>query len=189
MQRVSFKNRNIIMAGSLCQPRDFKDGARYPAVVVVHPAGGVKEQTAGEYAKRLAAEGFVTLAFDTSYQGESGGEPRYLDEPMNRVGDIYVRGPWLVLEADPPVVDAGSDVTLALFGGASGGALALLVVDRDGVAALDVLLFDAFDAAGAWTASDTVPPELAGSTWSFLAFGYVPTGKAQGSNVVAIRFE
>ncbi|MFZ2909809.1 MAG: alpha/beta hydrolase [Candidatus Desulfobacillus denitrificans] len=89
MQSVSFKNRSIIMAGSLCQPRDFKDGARYPAVVVVHPAGGVKEQTAGEYAKRLAAEGFVALAFDASYQGESGGEPRYLDEPMNRVGDIY----------------------------------------------------------------------------------------------------
>lgn len=88
MQRVSFKNRNIIMAGSLCQPRDFKDGARYPAVVVVHPAGGVKEQTAGEYAKRLAAEGFVTLAFDTSYQGESGGEPRQLENPYIRTEDV-----------------------------------------------------------------------------------------------------
>lgn len=89
MQRISFKNRGITMAGILNQPKDQKEGTRYPAIVVVHPAGGVKEQTAGEYARRLAAEGFVTLAFDASYQGESGGEPRYLDLPMNRVGDIF----------------------------------------------------------------------------------------------------
>ena len=89
MQRISFQNRNITMAGNLCQPSGFQDGVRYPAIVVVHPAGGVKEQTAGQYARRLAEAGFVTLAFDASYQGESGGEPRYLDEPMNRVGDIY----------------------------------------------------------------------------------------------------
>ncbi|HMU29145.1 MAG TPA: alpha/beta hydrolase [Nitrospira sp.] len=125
MQRVSFKNRNIIMAGSLCQPRDFKDGARYPAVVVVHPAGGVKEQTAGEYAKRLAAEGFVTLAFDTSYQGESGGEPRYLDEPMNRVGDIYSAVDYLTTL---PFVDAER---IGILGICAGGGYSVKAASLD----------------------------------------------------------
>ena len=89
MQHIQFKKHTITMAGNLHFPEGFKDGEKYPAIVVIHPAGGVKEQTAGEYAKQLAVEGFVTLAFDASYQGESGGSSRFLDEPMNRVSDIY----------------------------------------------------------------------------------------------------
>ncbi len=89
MKKVNFKNRNITMVGNLFQPSDFNEGTRYPAIIVVHPSGGVKEQTAGAYAERLAEAGFVTLAFDASYQGESGGEPRFLDLPMNRVEDVF----------------------------------------------------------------------------------------------------
>jgi fermentation-respiration switch protein FrsA (DUF1100 family) len=86
---VSFKNNGIDMAGNLYLPNNFREIAKYPAIVSVHPGGGVKEQTAGLYAKRLAEQGFVTLAFDASHQGASGGMPRFLDDPMRRVADIY----------------------------------------------------------------------------------------------------
>jgi len=125
MKKVNFDNRNLTMAGSLCQPADFKDGARYPAVVVVHPAGGVKEQTAGEYAKRVAEAGFVTLAFDASYQGESGGDPRYLDEPMNRVADIYSAVDYLTTLS---FVDSGR---IGILGICAGGGYSIKAASLD----------------------------------------------------------
>lgn len=89
IKKVIFKNNDIEMAGNLFLPSNFDETKKYPTIISVHPGGGVKEQTAGLYAQRLAALGYVTLAFDASYQGESGGEPRFLDNPLNRVGDIY----------------------------------------------------------------------------------------------------
>lgn len=89
MKTVTFPNRNIAMAGHLYLPDDFTETNSYAAIVVVHPGGGVKEQAAGLYAKNLAKEGFVTLAFDSSYQGDSGGDPHFLDMPMNRVDDVF----------------------------------------------------------------------------------------------------
>jgi fermentation-respiration switch protein FrsA (DUF1100 family) len=86
---VTFKNSGIDMAGNLYLPKNFNEGVKYPAIVSVHPGGGVKEQTAGLYAQKLSDQGFVTLAFDASHQGASGGLPRLLDDPMRRVADIY----------------------------------------------------------------------------------------------------
>ncbi|MEJ2870472.1 alpha/beta hydrolase [Actinomycetospora sp. OC33-EN08] len=88
MEPVTFWNGPISMAGNLFRPDDADGSARLPALVVVHPGGGVKEQTAGLYAEKLAAQGFLTLAFDASYQGESGGEPHFLEDPAARVEDI-----------------------------------------------------------------------------------------------------
>jgi fermentation-respiration switch protein FrsA (DUF1100 family) len=86
---VQFNNGAIKMAGNLFFPKDFDEASTYPAIVAVHPGGGVKEQTAGLYAQKLAQFGFVTLAFDASYQGASGGEPHFLDDPMRRAGDVF----------------------------------------------------------------------------------------------------
>lgn len=88
MKKVTFKKDTITMAGHLYLPEDFSESKIYPAIVCSHPGGGVKEQTSGLYAQKLAEQGFVTLAFDAAYQGESGGEPRLKEDPNSRVEDI-----------------------------------------------------------------------------------------------------
>lgn len=80
-EKVTFKNRySITLAGDLYLPKDRADN-RLPALAVSGPFGAVKEQSSGLYAQTMAERGFVTLAFDPSYTGESGGEPRNVASP------------------------------------------------------------------------------------------------------------
>ncbi len=88
MQKVSFPHHTVKLVGNLFLPANFDKTKKYPAIVVTHPFGGVKEQAAGLYAKKLAEQGFITLAFDASHYGESGGEPRQAEVPADRVEDI-----------------------------------------------------------------------------------------------------
>lgn len=76
------------IAANVYTPANYDPARRYAAVVVSHPNGGVKEQTAGLYAQRLAELGYITIAADASFQGASGGEPRNLDIPQNRINDV-----------------------------------------------------------------------------------------------------
>lgn len=85
---VSYKLNGIDIAANVYTPANYDPGNSYPAIVVAHPNGGVKEQVAGLYAQRLAELGFITIAADASYQGASGGEPRNVDKPANRIEDI-----------------------------------------------------------------------------------------------------
>ena len=81
IKKVHFKNRfGIELTGDLYTPLNLKD-EKLPAIAISGPFGAVKEQVSGRYAQTLAERGFVTLAFDPSYTGESGGEPRDVASP------------------------------------------------------------------------------------------------------------
>lgn len=81
VQKVSFKNRyGITLVGDLYIPKE-KPAGKMPAIALSGPFGAVKEQASGLYAQTLAQRGFITLAFDPSYTGESGGEPRSVASP------------------------------------------------------------------------------------------------------------
>ncbi len=89
VRKVSFlRSNNIVLVGNLFLPEAFDPSKRYRAVLVVHPAGSVKEQSAGLYAYALAQKGFLTLAYDSSYAGESGGTPYASEMPYERIEDI-----------------------------------------------------------------------------------------------------
>ncbi|MGK2855207.1 MAG: alpha/beta hydrolase [Microbacteriaceae bacterium] len=85
VQKVTFKNQyQMNVTGNLFVPNDLDRNAKNAAMVVGHPMGAVKEQSANLYATKLAERGFVTLSLDLSYWGESEGEPRNLVAP-----DVY----------------------------------------------------------------------------------------------------
>ena len=79
---VTYRTRyGIELSGDLYTPKNLDASTKYPAVVIGPPYGGVKEQGPGVYANELAQRGFIALAFDPSYNGESGGEPRHISSP------------------------------------------------------------------------------------------------------------
>lgn len=86
MKEVKFKSNGITLVGNLYLPEQLNN--LNSAIVVSHPGAGVKEQTAGLYAKKLAEKGFITLAYDAAYQGESEGLPRGFEDPTQRIEDI-----------------------------------------------------------------------------------------------------
>lgn len=89
VQKVSFSNRFLItVVGNMYFPANYDQNKKYAAIVVGHPFGGVKEQTSGLHAQKMAERGYVTLAFDASHYGESGGYPRYIESPESRVEDF-----------------------------------------------------------------------------------------------------
>lgn len=103
VQKVSFKNRyGITLVGDLYTPK-FKTSEKLPAIAVSGPFGAVKEQSSGLYAQTMAERGFITLAFDPSYTGESSGEPRLVASPDINTEDISAAVDFLSVQ---PNVDA-----------------------------------------------------------------------------------
>lgn len=88
LEKVTFKSQyQMNVAGNLFTPKNLDRNARTPALVVGHPMGAVKEQSANLYATKMAERGFVTMAIDTPFWGESDGQPRNLVSP-----DVYAEG-------------------------------------------------------------------------------------------------
>ncbi len=110
IERVTYPARNTCttIVANLFKPAGFQASRKYAAIVVTHPFGGVKEQTAGLYALHLAEQGFLTLAYDASYQGESGGQPRLMEVPGQRLDDISCAIDFLVTHPDVDAERIGS---------------------------------------------------------------------------------
>jgi fermentation-respiration switch protein FrsA (DUF1100 family) len=111
---VTYTLNGLKIAANVYTPAEYDAGKKYPAVVVAHPNGGVKEQVAGLYAQRLAELGYITIAADASYQGASEGTPRNVDKPYFRTQDIHGMADFIVAY---PGVDAAKLAALGICGG------------------------------------------------------------------------
>lgn len=96
--KVTFVNHfGITLAADMYKP---KSGGKFPAVAVCGPFGAVKEQSSGLYAQEMAKRGFLAIAFDPSYTGESGGYPRYFNSPDINVEDYQAAVDFLSVRDD-----------------------------------------------------------------------------------------
>lgn len=123
---VRFKNRfGLELAGHLYLPKDFDPEKTYAGVAVCGPFGAVKEQSSGLYAQELAKRGFVAVAFDPSYTGESSGEPRFVASPDINTEDFSAAVDFLSLL---PFVDENR---IGILGICGWGGLALNAAAND----------------------------------------------------------
>ncbi len=137
-QKVSFKNRyGITIAADLYVPKNIGN-KKLPAIAVSGPFGAVKEQSSGLHAQTLAEKGFVTIAFDGSYTGESGGEPRNLASPEINTEDFSAAVDFLGLQ---PFVDRNKIGILGICGW-GGMALNAAAVDTRVKAVATTIMYD-----------------------------------------------
>jgi len=122
---VTYKLNGIDISANVYTPANYDSNKKYPAIVVAHPNGGVKEQVAGLYAQHLAEQGYITIAADAAYQGASGGTPRNVDKPANRIEDIHGMADFI---SQYPGVDGKR---IGLLGVCGGGGYALKAAQTD----------------------------------------------------------
>lgn len=122
---VKYKLNGLDIVANVYTPAGYDPTKSYPTLVLAHPNGGVKEQTTGLYAQRLAEQGFITITADAAYQGGSGGEPRSTDKPQYRVEDIHGMADFI---SSFPGVDTAR---LGLFGICGGGGYSLSAAKTD----------------------------------------------------------
>lgn len=111
--KITFRNRyGISLAADLYMPKNIE--GKLPAIAVCGPFGAVKEQASGLYAQVLAEHGFLTIAFDPSFTGESGGTPRYVASPDINTEDFCAAVDYLSIRDD---VDANASAYSASAAG------------------------------------------------------------------------
>lgn len=138
-EKVKFNNRyGIAVAADMYLPREIDKSRKYAAIIVGTPYGGVKEQGAGIYAQTMAERGFVAIAFDESYNGESGGEPRHISSPDIFVEDFSAAVDYI---GTRPFVDRNKIGVIGICG--SGGfAISAAQVDRRIKAIATISMYD-----------------------------------------------
>jgi uncharacterized protein len=138
IRKVSFQNRyGIRLAGDLYLPKN-RGSRALAAIAISGPFGAVKEQSSGLYAQTLAERGFATLAFDPSYTGESGGEPRHIASPDINTEDFSAAVDYLGLQ---PYVDRERIGVIGICGW-GGMALNAVAVDKRVKAVVASTMYD-----------------------------------------------
>ena len=136
-KKVTFKNRyGILLAADLYQPKNAS--GKLAAIAIGGPFGAVKEQSSGLYAQTMAERGFITLAFDPSYTGESGGEPRNVASPDINTEDFSAAVDFLGLQ---PTVDRERIGVIGICGW-GGMALNAVAVDKRVKAVVASTMYD-----------------------------------------------
>ncbi|MDD3036651.1 carboxymuconolactone decarboxylase family protein [Bacteroides sp.] len=137
-QKVIFQNRFLIdLVGGLYFPVYFDSSKKCAAIICGHPFGGVKEQTAGFHARKLAELGYVTLAFDASYYGESGGYPRHIESPEVHIEDFSTAVDFL---SNHPAVYTEQIGVLGICGG--GYSVSAVQIDHRIKAVATISMYD-----------------------------------------------
>ena len=139
IQPITYELNGLRISANVYTPAGYDKAKSYPALVVAHPNGGVKEQVAGLYSQRMAEAGYICLAFDAAYQGASEGKPRNTDKPAYRIEDIHRAADILSCY---PGVDASRVGILGICGG-GGYTLAAAQTDKrfKAVATLSMFFF------------------------------------------------
>jgi len=122
---ITFTSKGLRCSGWLYVPDDLKTGAKAPAIVMAHGFTGVKEAILPDFATQFVSAGFVTLVFDYRYFGDSEGEPRSQNFPLELVEDIRNAITWV---SDQPEVDSQR---IGIWGTSYGGGLVLYVGTYD----------------------------------------------------------
>lgn len=123
---IRYDLNGLKIAANVYTPAGYDPEKKYPAIVMAHPNGGVKEQVSGYYSQLMAEKGYICLAFDAAYQGASEGMPRQKDIPANRIEDIHRAADIL---SQYPGVDADRMGILGICGG-GGYTLAAAQTDK-----------------------------------------------------------
>ena len=136
-RKVTFQNRfGVTLAADLYKPKNVS--GKLPAIAVSGPFGAVKEQVSGRYAQELAERGFLTIAFDPSFTGESGGEVRNINSPDINTEDFQAAVDYLISRDDVDAAKAG----ICGICGWGGFALNAAAVDTRVKATVTVTMYD-----------------------------------------------
>ncbi len=139
VEKVKFKNRvSIEVVGNMYIPKNIDKSKKHKAIIIGHTFTGVKEQTSGLHALKLAEMGFITLAFDASFWGESGGEPRNIEVPGIRVEDYSAAVDFL---SNHELVDKDKIGVIGICGG-GGYAISAASIDHRIKAIATVSMYD-----------------------------------------------